>query len=501
MFEDAPISSAPGPSPIRGLGAAANLIVYMRNPVKNAGRIFARYGNIASLVRAPIHVASPGPGWGKGPAGTAKGAGVVLVTGADNNREILTQHDRFHMIALPGRLRPVTPPTSREKPIMRMMTGLFQVNGDEHRRHRRLLMPAFHKSRIDGYQAEMARITEEIVSRYRNGETRDVHADMTELTLRVATQTLFGADQGERGTQLARMMQEWLLTMFNPVMMFLRFDVPGTPYRKFLDLTAAIDRETAAIVRDKRVSVQKNGGGSDMLSMLLAAQDDDGTGFDEDDLIGHTGVIFAAGHETSTNALAWTLFLLSQHPHVLRDLEDELAGVLRGGAPSVEDLGKLPLLDAVVKESMRVLPPVPMHPRIVAEDCELGGHSLPAGSELFISIYHMHHDPAVFSEPEAFDPRRWETIKPSVYEYNPFSAGPRMCIGASFAIMEIKTALAILLQRHRLELPARALVDPRVAITMAPAGGLPMLVRGRGHSTRAPGGVRGRVREMVRLGN
>lgn len=501
MFDDSPIPSAPGPAPVRGLGARANLIAYMRNPLANAGRIFARYGNVASLVRAPVHVASPGPGWGDGPAGRANGAGIVLVTGADNNREILTQHDRFHMIALPGRLRPVTPPTPREKPILRMMTGLFQVNGDEHRRHRRLLMPAFHKSRIDGYQGEMARITEETIARYRNGETRDVHADMTELTLRVATQTLFGEDQGERGIAIAKMMQEWLLTMFSPVMMLLRYDVPGTPYRRFLDLTGKIDRETEAIVREKRARVQQHGGGDDMLSMLLAARDDDGSGFDEDDLIGHTGVIFAAGHETSTNALAWTLFLLSQHPYVLRDLEDELAGVLRGGAPTVEDLQKLPLLDAVVKESMRVLPPVPMHPRIVAEDCELGGHRLPAGCEIFLSIYHMHHDPAVFGDPEVFRPRRWETVKPSVYEYNPFSAGPRMCIGASFATMEIKTVLAILLQRHRLELPTRALVDPRVAITMAPAGGLPMRVRGRAESTLAPTGVRGRVREMVRLPN
>lgn len=478
------------------VGATGNILRYIRNPIRFAGQLFRRYGNVVSMVRAPIHIASPGPGWGGRASHDAAGAGVVLVNGAENNREILTQHDRYHMIALPGRLVPtLREVTARERPMLRMMTGLFDVNGDEHRRHRRLLMPAFHKTRIEGYRDDMARITEETLARYRPGQLRDVHADMTELTLRVATKTLFGEDEGERGVALARMMQSWLVTMFSPWMLLLRFDVPGTPYRRFLDLTHAIDRETEAIVRAKR---SRGEGAADMLSTLLAARDEDGRALDEDELIGHAGVIFAAGHETSTNALAWTLFLLSQHESVVRDLEDELDGALRGDPPSIEALAKLPLLDAVVKESMRVLPPVPLHPRIVAEDHELQGHHLPAGSELFLSIFHMHHDPAVFSEPERFLPRRWESCKPSVYEYNPFSAGPRMCIGATFALMEIKIVLATMLQRFRLELPEGARVDPRIAITMAPIGGLKMRVRRRDERSR-PSRVRGSIAELVQL--
>lgn len=496
MSEVVPIPSAPGPDPMPVVGGLGNVLHYMRDPVKNAGRLFHRYGNVVSLVRAPIHIASPGPGWGRRAPGEAIGAGVVLVNGADHNREVLTQHDRYHMIALPGRLIPTFGRVSeRQRPMMRMMTGLFDVNGNEHRRHRRLLMPAFHKTRIEGYRDDMARITEETLTRYRPGELRDVHADMTELTLRVATKTLFGEDEGERGVGLARMMQAWLLTLFDPLTIVARLDVPGTPYRRFLDLTHEIDRQTAAIVNDKR---RRDGEGKDMLSTLLAARDEDGSALDEDELIGHAGVIFAAGHETSTNALAWTFFLLAQHPRIARDLEDELDSVLRGAPPSIEALAKLPLLDAVVKESMRVLPPVPMHPRIVAEGHELGGHTLPAGSEVFLSIFHMHHDPAVFSAPDRFDPRRWETCKPSVYEYNPFSAGPRMCIGATFAIMEIKIVLATMLQRYRLELPDSARIDPRVAITMAPASGLPMRVRRRS-DLRRTSTVRGKIRELVQL--
>jgi cytochrome P450 len=285
--------------------------------------------------------------------------------------------------------------------------------------------------------------------------------------------------------------------MFAPLTLLAKRDLPGLPYRHFLDLTHAIDRETVSILRAKRASTSKDA--KDMLSTLLAARDEDGSALDEDELIGHTGVIFAAGHETSTNALAWTLLLLSQHETIAAELREEIDAVLRGAAPAIEDLTRMPLLDAVVKESMRVLPPVPLHPRIVAEETELAGHYLPAGSEVFLSIFHMHHDAAIFPEPNRFSPRRWETQKPSVYEYNPFSAGPRMCIGASFATMEIKIVLAMLLSRFELEMAESSRMDPRVAITMAPPKGLRMRVRARGDRAKKPGRLSGKIRDLVDL--
>jgi cytochrome P450 len=352
----------------------------------------------------------------------------------------------------------------------------------------------------------MVALTAGMLDEWREGEERDVHSDLTELTLRIATKTLFGEDAGERGVTLARMMQQWLITMFSPGML-LRLDVKGLPYSRWLDLTRSIDDETASILREKREAVARRSPdapiGKDMLSMLVAARDEDGSALDEDELVGHTGVIFGAGHETSTNALAWTLFLLAEHPEVANELVAELASVLHGDAPTVEQLGKLPFLDAVVKESLRVLPPVPLHPRIVAEDTELGGHFLPAHTELFLSIFHMHHDPALFTEPNRFDPQRWSKIKPSVYEYNPFSAGPRMCIGAAFATMEIKIALAMVLQRFRLERADSTRVDRRVAITMAPKHGLVMRIRrpdgAWSAARRGLPDVRGNIREIVEL--
>lgn len=501
--------TAPGPEPLPLLGAIVHLVRFGRDPIGTAGRLFERYGPVASIVRAPANIMSP------------QGRFVVLVNGPLLNREVLTEHDRYRMYALPGIYYPDDAAMARAReaggkrghvaeerlrPIQRTLTGLFHVNGDEHRRHRRLLQPAFAKTRIEAYRDDMVALTSSLLDEWRIGEQRDLHQDMTELTLSIATKTLFGEDAGERGVALARMMQTWLITMFSPTMI-LRRDVKGLPYARWLDLTRRIDDETAALLREKRKSVaaQTRDGtvAADMLSMLIAARDEDGSALDENELVGHTGVIFAAGHETSTNALAWTLFLLAEHPEIADNVVDELAAVLHGDAPTVEQLGKLPFLDAVVKESMRILPPVPLHPRVVTEDTELGGHFLPAQTELFLSIFHMHHDPTLFEAPERFSPERWATIKPSVYEYNPFSAGPRMCIGAAFAMMEIKIALAMILQRFRVERVGAARVDRRVAITMAPKHGLPMRIRRADHAwasaRRKLPAVRGDIHELVEL--
>lgn len=503
------LPTAPGPAPARLLGAVPQLLRFGRDSIGTAGRLFEEYGPVASVSRAPARIMSPG------------GSSVVVATGAALNREVLTQHERYRMYALPGTYYPEDADIARARahggtrgrasaerlrPIQRTLTGLFHVNGDEHRRHRRLLQPAFNKTRIDAYRDDMVAITKRMLDEWHENEQRDVHADLTELTLRIATKTLFGEDAGERGVALARMMQEWLMTMFSPGML-LRLDVKGLPYHRFLDLTRRIDDETAAILREKQASVARRSPdgpiAADMLSMLVAARDEDGSALDDDDLVGHTGVIFAAGHETSTNALAWTLFLLAEHPQVANELVAELASVLHGEPPTVEQLAKLPYLDAVVKESMRVLPPVPLHPRIVSEDSELGGYFLPASTELFLSIFHMHHDRAIFEDPHCFDPSRWSKIKPSVYEYNPFSAGPRMCIGAAFATMEIKIALAMLLQRFRVERTRDARMDRRVAITMAPKHGLPMRIRRAdgawSAARRSLPHVRGNICEIVDL--
>ena len=474
----------PGPPPLPIIGALGNLVQFRSDPLGYSQRVFRSYGPLATLVDGPARLLTP------------RGTGVVLATGPELNRQVLTQHDRFHTYALSGRFFPEDDDRPRLRPLKRMMTGLFHVNGDEHRRHRRLLMPAFHKARLEAYRDDMVELVGEMLDGWRPGQATDLSAEMTRLTLRVATKTLFGDDVGESGVKITHWMQDWLLTMFS-LAALLPWDLPGLPYRRWLDRSHQIDAAMSELVRRKRAQGTE---GADMLSMLLAARDEDGSQLTDDEIIGHAGVIFAAGHETSANALTWTLLLLSQHPKVASSLGEELAAELHGDAPTTEQLTRLPLLDAVVKESLRVLPPVPLHPRFVSEPVELGGYHLPAYTEIFLSIYNLHHDPALFPDPQSFLPSRWASIRPSTFEYNPFSAGPRMCIGAAFAMMEIKIALAMILQRFRIAPVPQRPVNRRVAITMAPTPAFIATVKRQdGNWQASAGGVAGNVRELVSL--
>ncbi len=374
------------------------------------------------------------------------------------------------------------------------MTGLFHANEADHREQRRLLMPAFHRSRIESYRDEMVAVTEALLAEFRPGSTRDVRPDMMRVTLRIATTTLFGADLGELGLQIGHELESWAATL--RAANIVPFDLPLSPYRRWLDLSSNIDRRMLEVIRLKR---ENPGTGRDMLSMLLEARDEGGAPLSEDELVGHAGVIFAAGHETSSNALSWTLFLLSQHPRILADLCDELSGKLRGDAPSFEDLASLPLLDRVVKESLRLFPPAPLNHRITARDSELGEYRIPAGTEVLSSIYHTHRMPDLYPEPLRFRPERWQKSDPGPYGYNPFSAGPRMCIGATFAWFEIKIVLALLLQRFRLELVPNQRIDRYFGITLAPSPRVLMRVlrTDRAYARAAP--VHGQVHEMLDL--
>jgi len=459
---------------------------FLLDPIAHVGSLFDKYGPIAQLVvGSPTRVVST----------FANVPGTVFVFGPEYNRALLTNHTDFHKCALTGPLYPEEPLSPRTRPLRRTLTGLFHANEADHRTQRRLLMPAFHRSRIESYRDEMVAVTEALLAEYRPGTTRDIRPDMMHVTLRIATTTLFGSDLGELGLQIGHDLESWAATL--RAANIVPFDLPLTPYRRWLDLTSSIDRRMLELLRLKR---ENRGSGRDMLSMLIEARDEGGAQLSEDELIGHAGVIFAAGHETSSNALSWTLLLLAQHPRILADLCDELSGKLRGAPPTFEDLADLPLLDHVVKESLRLFPPAPLNHRITARDTELGEYQIPAGTEVMSSIYHTHRMPDLYPEPLRFRPERWQAgCDPGPYGYNPFSAGPRMCIGATFAWFEIKIVLAMLLQRFRLELVPNQRIDRYFGITLAPSPRVLMRVHRTDRAFARAAPIHGSVRKMVDL--
>ncbi len=370
------------------------------------------------------------------------------------------------------------------------------MNGDQHRRQRRLVLPAFHRRRVETYRDQMVALTARMLDGWRVGRRLNIAGEMQQLTLCIATATLFGLDATQEAGSVGRLIHQWMALNESIGVLLLPRPWPGTPLRRLLALSEQIEARILTMIGQKRADLA---GQNDVLAMLIQARDEDGAALTDTDLIGQAGLIFIAGHETSSNALTWTLFLLSQHPRVLADVLDELAGALRGDAPTVEQLDRLPLLERVIKESMRLLPPATFMMRVSTAPFELGPYALPSGATVTLSPYITHHMPALYPEPERFLPERWLTIDPSVYEYVPFGAGPHMCLGATFATMEIKIVLAMLLQRYQLALSPGARIDRRVKITMSPKYGMPMLVAPRGERLQ-PGAVRGNIREMVELG-
>jgi len=236
----------------------------------------------------------------------------------------------------------------------------------------------------------------------------------------------------------------------------------------------------------------------DVITALIGAREARAPWMRDRDVVGQATMLFAASYETTANAMAWTLFLLSQHRQVAEDLASELDGALRGGAPGLDALEDLPLLDAVLRESMRIFPPVPYAIRLVGGGGSLGPLSLRDRDRVIVSHYVTHHLPELYPDPERFDPQRWQGLRRGPYEYLPFGAGPRTCIGINFANAAMKLALAAIASRFRLSLVPGTRVDRVVAVTLSPRGPLPMRLCAPG-SAPLPAPVAGNVREMVRL--
>jgi cytochrome P450 len=196
--------------------------------------------------------------------------------------------------------------------------------------------------------------------------------------------------------------------------------------------------------------------------------------------------------------MTWTLFLLAQHPEAAQALLDELDGVMGGAPPTVETLARAPLLEASVKEALRILPPVPYTIRVARRRMPLGPFEVGRGDRVILSHYVTHHLPELYERPERFLPQRWLTLRRGPYEYLPFSAGPRLCIGYSFAMQALKLSTAMILQRFRLSVVPGARIDRRVQVTMSPSRGLPMSVHAQDRRFERAA-VRGNVREMVEL--
>lgn len=423
-----------------------------------------------------------------------------LVTMAKGTSErVFLFHPDFNMQVLSNPALFLSPELWRREPetssLSRLWNGLLTINGNHHKQHRRMMMPSFHKKKVEGYRDEMVARIDRMLNAWKPGEVRDVFQEMRDLTLLIVTKVLFGLENEEETLRMGLLMAEWLERYTSPAVHLLPFDGPGLPYRRLREVSEKGEACIRELIARKRA---QGADGDDVLSMLLQARDEEGGSMSDAELVGQTNILFVAGHETTTNSLTWTFFLLDQHPEVFAALVEELEGELKGSAPTIEQLERLPLLDRVVKESLRLLPPVPMSIRTSSAPFEMGGYSFPEGTMVHYSPFITHRLPDLYPEPERFLPDRWIQSEPPVYGYIPFSQGPRRCIGATMATLEIKLTLAMLLPRYRLSLAPGIRVDPLVRATMRPKAGLPMRIHTQDKQyTRSE--VRGRIRDLVAL--
>jgi cytochrome P450 len=296
--------------------------------------------------------------------------------------------------------------------------------------------------------------------------------------LEIVAKALFNVDISQESTALGK--------AFNDVREFpsrrrfsfrnLRINLPFTVYGRFVRGKALLDKTVYDIIAQRRSTGEDAG---DVISMLLAARDEDGAALSDVQVRDEIMTLFAAGHETTANSLTWTLYLLSQHAEERDKLLVELQSVLQGRAPTVEDLGRLPYLEMVMKESMRLFPPAWMVGRRALKDYELEGYHLPTGSFAVLSPWVIHHMAEYFVEPERFWPERFDQVageKHPSFAYFPFGAGPRMCIGATFAMMEARLLLATIMQRYSPALVPGHRVEPRPMVTLHAKFGMQMVL-------------------------
>lgn len=362
--------------------------------------------------------------------------------------------------------------------------GLLTSEGEHWRRERRLIQPAFHRDRIAGYADTMAAYAMRAAAAWQDGARVDVHREMMQLTLAIAGMTLFGArvedEAAEIGAALdiAMAMFQRLTLPFSELLD--RLPLPAN--RRFAAARARLDATVYRMIQERRAA---GGDTGDVISMLLLAQDEsgDGTGMTDTQVRDEVLTLFLAGHETTANALAWTWYLLARHPDVESALHAEVDRVLGDRQPTADDLARLSYTRAVIAESMRLYPPAWVLGREAREPFELAGYTIPVGTMVFMSQWLIQRDARWFPDPLAFRPERWtpemERALPR-FAYFPFGAGPRKCIGESFAWMEAVLVLAVLARRWRVRLahPERE-ITPRALITLRPSGGVPAIIEAR----------------------
>ncbi|MGA7860140.1 MAG: cytochrome P450 [Terracidiphilus sp.] len=354
--------------------------------------------------------------------------------------------------------------------------GLITSDGVAHKRGRRIAAPAFHRQRIQHYASQIVDLSATLCAGWQPGQAMDAAAEMMRLALQITARTLFDTEVTPE-IHVINEQVNIVMDLYNYLVAMPRaellLDSPLPGMRRFRRAKARLDEVVDGMIRARSEEAGRAGGleeRGDLLSMLLAARDDqaegDGLTLTGDELRDQVLTLFLAGYETVANALAWTWLLLGQNPEAEARMHAELDTVLGGRLPTLEDMPRLEYTAMVLAESMRLYPPAWAMGREVLEDVSIGPYRLRKGTMVFFSQYIVQRDPRWFPEPLQFRPERPR------FAYFPFGGGGRQCIGESFALMEATLALATIAQRWRLELIPGQRIEVQPKITLRPKYGV-----------------------------
>jgi cytochrome P450 len=379
--------------------------------------------------------------------------------------------------------------------VKSVASGMPLMNGPRHDDHRSALLPYFHRKFVTRYHDACIEMTERRTASWRMGGELDVRAEMERLAMWLGTVPVLGLDPEKEGEAIGMQLERTMKVLFNPFALLLPYDIPGLPFHKLLKHASEMEQVVRGVIARKK---EEGLTGNDILSIMIQMHEENPERLSENELVGHTTTMFRGGYNPNGMALYWTIFLLSQHPESLKKVLEELDRAMGGRNPTPESVEKLPYLEGAIKEGMRLFPAGTWTGRLAMRDFELGGHPLPKGTWIVMSPYVVHRDPEIFPDPYHFRPERWLTENRSAYEFMPFSAGPRYCIGTSLAMMQLKIALSILLQRYLFSLKPGARVDCAGLNSIRPKPGLPMIVTGRGE-VPSPAKFGGNIHKIVRF--
>jgi cytochrome P450 len=438
------VRDAPGP---RG-AAFENLFGARRDPLTFFQSMLEKYGDFVAVRFGPVR--------------------YFLVNDPDGVRHVLVDNQKNYK-------------KSRYYEGLKLVLGegLLTSEGDFWRRQRRLAQPAFHKERIASFATTMVSDTEAMLERWRGadlGPAFDIHHEMMGLTLRIVTRTLFSFDSDAEADEVGRAMSVAIDFVNEYADAIVRIPpwLPTPRNLRFGRARRTLDALVLRIIDQRRKAKDKP---NDLLTMLMSAQDEETREQMTDrQLRDEVMTLVAAGHETTANLLTWTFYLLSQHPEASARLTRELASVLGGRRPSLDDLARLLFTRAVLDEALRLYPPAWIFEREALADDQIGGYRVRRGTMVAMCPYAMHRHRSFWEDPQRFDPDRFSSpsaTRPK-YAYLPFGGGPRLCIGNTFALMEAQIILAMVAAEWKLDLAPGFEVALAPAVTLRPRGGLLM---------------------------